>query len=125
MRCLACKKLFRVKTTWENLFINRNYYLCNECIIKYPAKYTYVTIPLDSLVEVFSVFDTTHPVNPDSFILERKVLMEFIIKKYNLNKLLFLYYDTFDEFYKDIDYINILALFNTKIVVMLTYFSKF
>ncbi len=125
MRCLACKKLFRIKTTWENLFIDKNYYLCDECISKYPAKYTYVTIPFDSLVHVFSVFDTEHLVNPDSFILERKVLMELVMSKFNLNKVLFLYYDTFKEMMNDEENINYLSHFNLDIVVVLTYFSKF
>lgn len=125
MRCLACKKWFRVKTTWENLFFEKNYYLCDECIKKYPAKYTYVTIPFDSLVHVFSVFDTAYLVNPDSFILERKVLFEFVCRKINLNRVILLYYDTYNEFIKNEEIINVLALFNLKIIVMLTYFSKF
>ena len=125
MRCLACKKLFRVKTTWENLFVEKNYYLCDECINKYPPKYTYVTIPFDRLVHVFSVFDTTHLVNPVSFILERKVLMELVMSKFNLNKCIFLYYDTFKEMMEDEENINDLAKFNRDIVIVLTYFSKF
>lgn len=125
MRCMACKKLFRIKTTWENLFVEKNYYLCDECIKKYPAKYTYVTIPFDRLIHVFSVFDKVHPVNPDSFILERKVLMEFVMSKFNLNKCIFLYYDTFYLMMKDKENINILAKFNLEIVIVLTYFSKF
>ena len=79
MRCLACKKLFRIKTTWENLFVEKNYYLCDECIKKYPAKYTYVTIPFDRLVHVFSVFDTVHLVNPISFILENSSMSSGVI----------------------------------------------
>ena len=125
MRCLACKKLFRIKQSWENLFVDKNYYLCDECIKRYPAKYTYVTIPFDRLVHVFSVFDTEHLVNPDSFILERKVLMELVMSKFNLNKVIFLYYDTFSEMMKDEEYINYLAYFNLDIVIVLTYFSKF
>ena len=125
MRCLACKKLFRIKTSWENLFVDKNYYLCDECIKRYPAKYTYVTIPFDRLVHVFSVFDTEYLVNPDSFILERKVLMELVMSKFNLNKVIFLYYDTFSLMMKDEEYINYLAYFNLDIVIVLTYFSKF
>ena len=125
MRCLACKKLFRVKTTWENLFIEKNYYLCDECIKAYPAKYIYVTIPFDCLIHVFSVFDTKHPVNPDSFILERKVLFEFLARKFNLNEVILLYYDTYDEFIKNEKIFNILSQFKRRIIVVLTYFSKF
>ena len=125
MRCLACKKLFRIKTSWENLFVDKNYYLCDECIKRYPAKYTYVAILFDRLVHVFSVFDTEYLVNPDSFILERKVLMELVMSKFNLNKVIFLYYDTFSLMMKDEEYINYLAYFNLDIVIVLTYFSKF
>ena len=124
MRCLACKKLFRVKTTWENLFVDKNYYLCDECIKKYPAKYTYVTIPFDSLIHVFSVFDTSYDVNPISFLLERKVLMELIMSKFNLNKVIFLYYDSLDDLKKDEENINLLSLFKRKIIAVVTYYSK-
>ena len=125
MRCLACKKYFRVKTTFENLFLEKNYYLCDECINKYPAKYTYVTIPFDCIVHVFSVFDTKHLVNPDSFILERYVLFNFKFRKFDLNKVILLYYDTYDEFIKNEEMINVLAFFKRTIIIVLTYFSKF
>ena len=125
MRCLACKKLFRVKTTWENLFVDKNYYLCDECIKKYPAKYTYVTVPFNSLIHVFSVFDTFYDVNPISFLLERKVLMELVMLKFDLNKVIFLYYDSFDELKKDEENINLLSLFKLKIIAVVTYYSKF
>ena len=125
MRCLACKALFRVKTSWDNLFIKKNYYLCDNCIIKYPAKYTYAAIPFDSLIQIYSVFDTSYDVNPVSFILEREYLFSFILKKYNLNKVIFLYFDTFKEMMQNEDAINYLSLLKREIVVMLTYFSKY
>jgi len=125
MRCLACKKLFRVKTTWQNLFMQNNYYLCDECIIKYKAHFTYVTIPFKKLIHVFSVFDTLYDVNPVAFILERKVLFETIIKRYNPNKVIFLYYDSLEDVKKDEENIDILALFNKEIIILTTYFSKF
>ena len=125
MRCLACKNLFRVKTTWQNLFMQNNYYLCDECQIKYKAQFTYVAIPFKKLIHVFSVFDKIYEVNPVSFILERKVLFEFISKKYNLNKVTFLYFDSFKELLENEKKIDILSLFNNDIIVMLTYFSKF
>lgn len=124
MRCLACKKLFRVKTTWQNLFVEQNYYLCSECIKKYPAKYTYITLPFDSLIHIFSIFDTKYNVNPDSFILERKVLFEFLAKRFNLNEVILLYFDTFDEFIKKEEIINYLSGFKRKILVVLTYYAK-
>jgi len=124
MRCLACKNMFRVKITWSNIFLDKKYYLCDECTNKYKVNYNYVTIPLDSLIEIFYIFDTTYDVNPISFLLERRFIFEFILKKYNLNKIIFLYYDTFNDFYNDIDNINELALFNRKIVVLVTYFSN-
>lgn len=114
-----------MKTTWENLFVDKNYYLCDECIKNYPAKYTYLALPFDELIHVYSVFDTTYKVNPDSFILERKVLFEFIARKYNLNKVILLYFDTFDEFIKNEEIINYLTLFKRKIIVLLTYYAKF
>lgn len=125
MRCLACKALFRVKTSWDNLFIKKNYYLCDNCIIKYPAKYTYVAIPFDSLIHIFSVFDTSYDVNPISFILEREYLFKFISTKYNLKKVVFLYFDSFKEMMENKECINTLALLKREIVVMLTYFSKY
>lgn len=125
MRCLACKNLFRVKTNWCNLFIKKNYYLCNNCLIKYPPKYTYVTIPFDSLIHVFSIFDTLYDVNPISFILEREYLFYYIKQKFNLNKVIFLYYDSLKELISSEEMVNYLALFNKPIVVMLTYFSKY
>ena len=125
MRCLACKALFRVKTSWDNLFIKKNYYLCDNCIIKYPAKYTYVAIPFDSLIQIYSVFDTSYDVNPISFILEREYLYYFILKRYNLNKVVFLYFDTFKEMMENEEQLNYLSLLKREIVVMLTYFSKY
>lgn len=124
-RCLACKNIFRVKTNWYNLFIQKNYFLCDECIIKYPAKYTYVTIPFDSLIHVFSVFDTIYDVNPISFMLEREYLFDFISCKFNMKKVIFLYYDSLEDLIDNEEVINILALFKKEIVVMLTYFSKY
>ena len=117
--------MFRVKTSWDNLFIKKNYYLCDNCIIKYPAKYTYVAIPFDSLIQIFTVFDTSYDVNPISFIWEREYLFSFILKKYNLNKVIFLYFDTFKEMMQNEDAINYLSLLKREIVVMLTYFSKY
>ena len=116
--------MFRVKTSWDNLFIKKNYYLCDNCIIKYPAKYTYVAIPFDSLIHIFSVFDTSYDVNPVSFILEREYLYNFILKKYNLNKVIFLYFDTFKEMMENEEQLNCLSSLKKEIVVMLTYFSK-
>ena len=125
MRCLACKKLFRVKTTWLNLFQFNNYYLCNECINKYPTKFTYVAIPFSTLIHVYSVFDKIHNINPISFILERKYLFEYIMIKHNINNTIFLYYDRFSELIEDEKNIDDLSFFNKDIVVVLTYFSKF
>ncbi|MCR5307643.1 MAG: hypothetical protein K6E24_01425 [bacterium] len=107
------------------MFVDKNYYLCDECIKKYPAKYTYVTVPFDSLVHVFSVFDTYYDVNPIAFLLERKVLMELVMSKFNLNKEIFLYYDSFDEMLKDEENINMIFAFNRKIIVVVTYYLKF
>ena len=107
------------------MFIQKNYYLCDKCLIKYPAKYTYVTIPFNSLVHVFSVFDMLYDVNPVSFILERLYLYEFISSKFDMNKVIFLYYDSLKDLVNNEEVINTLALFKKEIVVMLTYFSKY
>ena len=123
MRCLACKKLFRVKTTWLNLFQFNNYYLCNECINKYPAKFTYVTIPFKRLIHVYSVFDTSYDINPISFLLERKYLFEYLMSHYDIFKTIFLYYDTFNELIKEEEKIDILCLLKKEIVVLITYYK--
>ena len=107
------------------MFVDKNYYLCDECIKKYPAKYTYVTIPFNSLIHVFSVFDTLYDVNPVSFILERLYLYEFISSKFDMNNVIFLYYDSLKDLVDKEEVINTLALFKKEIVVMLTYFSKY
>jgi len=125
MRCLACKKLFRVKTTWLNLLQFNNYYLCEECINKYKTQFNYVTIPFKKLIHVYSVFNTSYDINPISFILERKYLFEYVMRRHNINNTIFLYYDRFKELIKDEKKIDILTLFNKEIVVVLTYFSKF
>lgn len=125
MRCLACKKVFRVKTTWSNILKFNNYYLCDECIYKYPAKFNYVTIPFKTLIHVYSVFDTSYDINPISFILERKYLYSYVFKRHNIRNSIFLYYDRFKEFKEDEKNIDILSLFKKEIVVVLTFFSKY
>lgn len=126
MRCLLCKNVFRVKTTWRNLFFENNYYLCDDCSNKYKVSYTYVRFPFDNiLAHVFSVFDHYSEENPDAFILEKSILFSYIRSKFCLNKSIFLYYNSFDEMLENESIINELKNFNANIIIMLTYYTNF
>lgn len=126
MRCLLCKKILRVRTTWMNLFKENNYYLCNDCTLDNPVSYTYVRYPFDNiLAHVFTVFNHEKNKNPDAFILERNVLFELIRKKFNLRKCIFLYYNYFMDAIKDYKNIEFLAKFNKPIIIMCIYYADF
>jgi len=120
MRCLACNKMIRIKVNWQNLFREKNYFICDNCFIRFPIDITYQVVPMAKMIHVFSLFSTTHKIDPDAFLLELSGLFKFIKNKFNLNECAFFYFNTFTDFIESeyqFDYLEHID----EIIVMITY----
>lgn len=121
MKCLACQKEIRVKVSWQNLFREKSYFICDKCYIKYPLDISYQVFPFFQNVHVFSLFNKKYDVNTYAFLDETTGLLSFIMNKFDLNKNLCFFFDNVEQLLEYEDKLNSLKDFQCEIIAIVTF----
>ena len=57
MKCLVCNNYFNERRSILTLFDTKKYFICTNCLKRYPIEIEFNTIPLDNhVIEIVSLF---------------------------------------------------------------------
>jgi hypothetical protein len=81
MKCAICNHTFIIKRRIKDLFLTKQFYVCDACYKKYPINISYNVLPLNNYsLKIFQLFGANYHLKNDPFLNEFSQLFEYVYK---------------------------------------------
>lgn len=119
MRCLICDEEFNVIRTLKDLFRVKKFYICDNCLKRYPIKINYSTIPLyKKNLDIIYLFEKEPKIKYEGYIIEFSAIYKKLVET-NPDKLIFTY-DFFNLSYEKLSEFEHISTLLDKDIIILT-----